>query len=327
MALKAGYVGVKRWLYEKIVKDVIDIWTNVESTGVINLIENTAASTEKNDTVYTVNADGTISLSGTASETNNVTINAITGAALKKLGSKLYLSGGCSSKVYLILRTTNWTEVAKSEGSEVSFNTSGLTDATTYTLSVVVTNGTNTAGMVVKPMITNKAGLVYAPYAMTNRQLTKAYEIANKTGVTFNDTYCDVSGCSYSLSVKGNLAQIIGVVKITTQVPQYTKFIEGLPAVKSSGGAAFNFALLSSADGTKTYRCYLDSYGKISAHVTPIPAGSYVLSFVYFCAEDTAIYTRSLDREASPEVIADDPEPVTKTTRSTKKTATTKEGE
>lgn len=332
MALKAGYIGVKRRIYEKLqaittknVQDIADIWTDNTKTGVHNFLLPLTGSYDNNGiTITPENNNVGIKINGTS--TAEINYDYIPeGSILANLRGKFKLSLGVDSIAgmnVVFYKSTSGSWNLSGAVKEIEVN---LTDAEHLNgkVRIYIANAKTYADVVINPMITalEDPDTTPTPFAMTNRQLTKAYEIVNKTGVTFDDTYCDVSGCSYSLSVKGNLAQIIGVVKITTQVPQYTKFIEGLPPVKSSGGAAYNFALLSSADGTKTYRCYLDTYGKISAHVTPLPVGSYVLSFVYFCAEDTAIYTRSLDREVSPEVIEDEPAPVTKTTRSTKKSA------
>ena len=330
MALKAGYVGVKRWLYEKLqattsknVQDISNIRSEQAVLGARNLnATDYTKSSALTNIVPTFNSDGSITVNGatTAAET----LAGGSGANFTAWYGGSVRIGEAPANVTMALYDATAGSNAGTAGQTVT-----MIAGHAYRLSITFAANKTFTNVTVKPLIVIASDPTTEPsaYAMTNRQLTNAYNIVNKTGVTYDATYCDTSASTASLSVKGNVAQFIGLAKITTQVPQYTKFIEGLPGVKSANNAAFNFAILSSADGTKTYRCYLDQYGKVSAHVTPIPVGSYAISFVYFCADDATIFTRSLDREASPEVIADDPEPVTKTTRSTKKTATTKEGE
>ena len=140
--------------------------------GAVNVLVNKAVTQTKNNTTYTVNANKSISLSGTANDTNNITINTMTGAELKALGSKLYLSGGCNGSVYLQIRTDTWQNVASSTGNEVEFSTASLVDATIYTISAVVMNNTDTSGLVFYPQISIAPNQPYSP-AMTNEELTE----------------------------------------------------------------------------------------------------------------------------------------------------------
>ena len=126
----------------------------------------------RNDLTFTfdVNKDGyvtRITLSGTASANTTVELLTLTGAQIKALGSSLVLSGGITSNAYLILRKSDWTNVARSNGSDSNaFNTASLEDATTYYLSAPVTSGTNTSGFVYYPMLrdTSIIDSTFEPY-------------------------------------------------------------------------------------------------------------------------------------------------------------------
>ena len=155
--------------------------------GAVNVLVNKAVTQTKNNTTYTVNANKSISLSGIANDTNNITINTMTGAELKALGSKLYLSGGCNGSVYLQIRTDTWQNVASSTGNEVEFSTASLVDATIYTISAVVMNNTDTSGLVFYPQISIAPNQPYSP-AMTNKELTDAVEDAKDIKYTSDGT-------------------------------------------------------------------------------------------------------------------------------------------
>lgn len=176
MALKAGYVGVKRWIFEKIAKKAENaLPTNVFSDmGARNMLKNTLTSGTTHQVVRVINADGSISLTGTADANTTMNINSFTGAQVKALGSKLRLTGGKSSNAYLSFRSSDWSLNMKDLGSGVIIDTSDLTDAATYYVSLVIANGFKTDGITVYPMLKNINDLFneYAPYAMTNQQLT-----------------------------------------------------------------------------------------------------------------------------------------------------------
>lgn len=180
MALKAGYVGVKRWIYEKLGKDVSALkvdsfpYSVAGVMGSRNLLKNTATSGTTHVVVFTVNADGSISLSGTADANATKNLNSFTGAEVKAMGAELKLTGGLSSNIYLAFRSADWSFNLKDLGEGLTFETADLVDATTYYVSLVVASGTNTNNKVIYPMlkVSDDTSSIWAPYAMTNQQLT-----------------------------------------------------------------------------------------------------------------------------------------------------------
>ena len=184
MALKAGYVGVKRWLYEKLNKNVSELQVNsypysvAGAMGSRNILKNTLSSGTTHQVVRTVNADGSMSLSGTADANTTMNINTITGAELKAFGAKFKLTGGISSSIYLAFRSSDWSLNIKDTGDGATIETSDLVDATSYYISLVISSGTNTTGKVIYPMIKNvdDTSDIWVPYAMTNQQLTGSAE-------------------------------------------------------------------------------------------------------------------------------------------------------
>ena len=162
--------------YEPYIPDNTELmtWEANAKTGVHNLLENKLTTITNHDVTYTVNANKSISLSGTASDNSSRDLNSYTGAQLKAMGSSLILSGGVSSNIYVCVRLSNWTMIARSNGEDVQFNTSSLEDATSYIVTCGVNNGTNTNGNTVYPMLrlTTDTDSTYQPYAMTNRELT-----------------------------------------------------------------------------------------------------------------------------------------------------------
>ena len=208
----------------------------------------------RNDLTFTfdVNKDGyvtRITLSGTASANTTVELLTLTGAQIKALGSSLVLSGGITSNAYLILRKSDWTNVARSNGSDSNaFNTASLEDATTYYLSAPVTSGTNTSGFVYYPMLRDASipDSTFEPYHPSVEEEIKQVYVDN--GILGAHQWLDVSKdpISYhtTLSVSGHsirlqtTSQTWGNVsyKLTT-LPKNTKFNLRCNASITSGAA------------------------------------------------------------------------------------------
>lgn len=150
--------------------DKVTVWTSGK-----NLIQNTAVSRTNADVTYTVNSDGTISLSGTASASSwlRFAITDPTSPLIKYLPAGQYhLSGGLSSSVtlYIVgfyrdgtpLTNANVTGGIYDRGSGVTFT---LTQDAWLNYQMQVSNGTDTTGMVVRPMIERGTGTSeFEPY-------------------------------------------------------------------------------------------------------------------------------------------------------------------
>lgn len=180
MALKAGYVGVKRWLYEKLqataaknVQDIANIWYSNTVVGAKNFLKNNASSTEVNGITYTVNADGTIKAVGTATANAVLTLSNQNSYNYADLAGKTFkLTGGFSADAYVECYFSNPQTWNRDTGSGKIF-TFPDTETFTFNFTVAVRSG-QTVDLVFKPMLrlVSDESDVYAPYAMTNQQLT-----------------------------------------------------------------------------------------------------------------------------------------------------------
>ena len=209
MALRAGYYGVKRFLRNKLetiagtYDDTIkSLFPRSEQAvlGAKNFLPITLAELKSlnpegtwSDNVYT-NANVTytctvengyvtkISLSGTANATNQLRINDRNRKDYV-LEKGTYVLNGCpvsgSTNSYYITASKNKVWDNPSSGFDALGNDVG--SGFTYTLSehaqlgisIQIANGTNTSGLEFKPMISFDGG-EYAPYAMTNKELTNS---------------------------------------------------------------------------------------------------------------------------------------------------------
>ena len=255
MALKAGYVGVKRWIYEKLqattaknVEDIetlsdgiSDIWSNNGLTGAKNFLKPTSSG----DTIFAVDSSGIATANGTASGGTDWFLYC-NGALVLEPGT--YLINGFTTEGGDTTFGMFYRVHGQESGTYVTKNNTKMTVAskTTYDFFIVIRQGYTATDLVFKPMIrlASDPDTTFVPYAMTNQQLTGSAD-EQKTAIN---------------------------------------------------------AIITAATGAADFAAFKTAMGAI----TPV--------------------TRSAAPETR-EVIEPEPEPVTKTTRSTKKTATIKEGE
>ena len=112
-----------------------------------NLLENTASSTTESNVTFTVNSDGSVSLSGISSA--EINFNIYSNLSFPKTGN--YFISGCpvggSTSTYRIFATNYGSDT----GNGLSANVTDL--ATKTTIRINIKSGTNTDGLVFKPMI------------------------------------------------------------------------------------------------------------------------------------------------------------------------------
>ena len=163
---------------------------------------------------FTININKSVSLSGTSTGATLKDLAILKGSQLKALGSDLILSGG-NTNAYLAIRTSTWTFIARSYGSDIAFNTSSLEDDTDYYITIGVgQSGINTNGIVIYPMLrlASIPDNTYEPYLTPNTDLM-SYADNNILGaknilpfkllsMTLNDVTCayDNSKGAYHLS-------------------------------------------------------------------------------------------------------------------------------
>lgn len=320
MALKAGYVGVKRWLYEKLqattsknVQDIADIWADNTKTGVHNFLLPLTGSYDNNGTTITPESDGVgIKINGTS--TAEINYDYIPeGSILANLRGKFKLSLGVDSIAgmnVVFYKSTSGSWNLSGSVKEIEVN---LTDAEHLNgkVRIYIANAKTYANVVINPMITalEDPDTTPAPYAMTNQQLTKS--IVKTTGI-FDQVTANKSGYMVELSFTG-----------TTITNEDGKTLGTLDAAYRPSG---NVNLY-----TKVYNgsSYVDAQVKVTASTGAVElltlSGNavtgaqvnFLLARPVFMSGSAAGLTRGVSdiREPLPEVIADDPEPVTKTTR------------
>lgn len=148
--------------------------------GAKNLLPNTVASQTINGVTFTVNADGSISCSGTS--TAELWWNLSVQTPLDT--TKEYILSGCpsggdESSTYSLGASDGNTLWRFDEGSGISFTPTGASN--TY-ITIHIKNGINMTGKVFKPMLrlATIEDDTYVPYAKSNRELTENVEELEK---------------------------------------------------------------------------------------------------------------------------------------------------
>lgn len=173
MALRSGYYGLKTKILNKVNKwdQIVFPRDEQEKLGAKNLLPNTASSSG----IFTVNADGTITATGSTSSSAVYIRPYIFEAGT--LPSGKYILSGCPDgggetkwEIQLYNTTTSHADAHNYGG-----DTEITIDATKrYGVLCYVRANQTVSGLTFKPMIrlaTDKNN-TYVPYAMTNRDLT-----------------------------------------------------------------------------------------------------------------------------------------------------------
>lgn len=158
-------------------------WTDNTRLGAKNLLPFpfSQGSLTQNGVTFTVNADGTVSTSGTCNNSNGSSLFLWQNEIPTWMDSNVdYVLTGCpsggSTSTYMV-QYSNWTEgtsqIYYDEGSGVDIRK--ITDSTTQRLRIWIKNGVNANGLVFKPMIRLKSDTddTYAKYSKTNVALTR----------------------------------------------------------------------------------------------------------------------------------------------------------
>ena len=179
-----------------------------------NLLENTSASKIASDITWTVNADGTVSTSGIASATTNLTVGAFTAKA-----NVTYVLSGLPTSVttneifvrfhgpgqndYTFQNVANYSNGGKIQFSYTS-DTSGYVD-------IRIGNGQNANGLTFKPMICLASAsepTVFAPYSNICPISGRASVDTYRTGanlVRVARAYSSKNGITYTENADGTV--------------------------------------------------------------------------------------------------------------------------
>jgi len=202
----------------------------------LNLYPYTQTSRTDNGVTFTVNADGSISTSGTASATTNATFVCHSRAqhSIQELvvpNGKYIISGcpsgGATNKYYIGLgRTHNnaFDSIAIDSGSGAEFTLNGddfSNDEVVLQIAITIYRGNNANGLTFRPMLrlAEDSDNTWQPYAQTNQELTKdikeksdwfsngilGAKNLNSTPYTFGSPYTN-NGVTYTVNADGSIS-------------------------------------------------------------------------------------------------------------------------
>lgn len=178
MALRAGYYGVKRWLWDKLqsVPAKVDgLIENINITGVKNFLIPLTSTYDNNGVVISPVSNG-IKINGTTTAEVNYDYIPV-GSSLSNLRGKFKLSLGVDSisgmnLVFYKSTSGSWNLSGTTKEIEVN-----LTDAEHLSgkVRIYIANDKTYSNVVISPMITllSDPDESYEPYAMTNQELTE----------------------------------------------------------------------------------------------------------------------------------------------------------
>ena len=194
MALKAGYYGVKKQILDELKKldgilpagvskvnklatqsEINDIWAVNRVLGAANLFKNTASSKEASGSVYTVNTDGSVQVSGTASAQTNLDMLSPNNFEAGTYKVNCTPEGGADGSYWAVVRKggSSGTVLGTDFGNGVVIT---LEEADKINIRLL-RGASETETRVFKPMITLDISASYndfVPYAMTNQELTES---------------------------------------------------------------------------------------------------------------------------------------------------------
>lgn len=174
---------------EDLTQETTGLIDNDKVNGAVNMMPMTGDPAVKGGVTYTVNSDGTVSLSASGNSTSGEIYTSTTYKTLKAGTYKLSgIPAGWKDNMGLSLRTANNDIIVTTYeyGTERVFT---LANDTTLRIVIYVKSGVNPNGQKIKPMVsvTNYTG-EYVPFAKSNKELTEEsnYEVDTTTisGVT-----------------------------------------------------------------------------------------------------------------------------------------------
>ena len=160
-----------------------DVLAELIDSGAKNLIQNIATSRTENGVTFTVNTDGTVSLTGTASATiwfpimTNMSIDA---------GTYTVSNGLADDTARVIISTTNSLSSRIFDSNESGYITKTIDAISGVNAYLRVASGKVTDGTVVKPMLCTKAAgdasHAYVPYRPSYDELVARIEALESGG-------------------------------------------------------------------------------------------------------------------------------------------------
>lgn len=289
-------------VFSDIVKPYIDagdenLQNQLNMNGAVNMLPNNATSQVINGVTFTVNDDGTVNVSGTATAKANLTI----GSFNVKAGEAYTISDGIGTlefdNVAGVMYATSvpaqeeasWYWRTDNVGAVIDRQTAIANYDAVVTVTIRIPSGV-TVNYIFKPMFTLASyNGEYVSYAKSNKELTE--DVAVKLGgtPTANTTYIDTSDLHYEQF--GKVTHVFGNFSTKTAIESSDALVQlftDLP--KSNGGmggtgSIYTLCLLhdNTNDGL-AYRCFVSTDGALVSRHKAIPVGMYFADFTYISA-------------------------------------------
>lgn len=248
MALRAGYYGVKRGLKDKLAQ-IAGVWDSTVNSiytksanaiyGAYNIFNNTATTRTDHGVTMTVNADKSVKFTGgPSSEAGRFGL----GNFDVKANTLYYLSGcpaggGDAASNYWLALYSGSTVVYRDTGNGLMFL---ATEDATLTMSIRIPNNWNvgTAGVTFKPMIALVPDAVYAPYSMSNIDLTNALlddeSVIADHKTTINAIISAATGAADFAAFKTAMAALTPLTRSAVSEMRSVEEIEEQPVQKTT---------------------------------------------------------------------------------------------
>ena len=332
MALRAGYYGVKRWLWDKLQSVPVKVDGLIDSnniTGAKNLIDVTqTVAGHSKAVISSITSSGfTVTTSESAANVASRTpLNLIDGGKYI-LTVKVTAITGSGKKI--TIRNSSQTIVAYKDVTAVGDYELSFTYTTGDTFAVFVTGSTAATGSItvdkVMVRLASDTDATYEPYSMTNRQLTKlsSLETANYDNTTVS---ANISAVAYGIYKKyGEVNQVSGKFTTSSSINAWTNLFK-IPGAANMANA-LTVAIYDHTDPTKAGVFKGDvheEYVRLSLDLTA--SHQYSFDMIYLSDTQAIPDNRSAaPDERSLDVEVEEPVVVKKTTR--KKTTKTEEEE
>lgn len=232
------------------------------ANGAHNLLPISASTQVVNGITFTVNADGTVTVSGNA-----------TGYAYLDLTSD-YIelgdytisgcpSGGSASTYYLAIRMTQnstWYRQGVETGNGYTITPTDKANANRMILRIKVEPGTNISSPIVfKPMIrlTSDPSSEYTPYAKTNRELTEE-SLWVAVNALKNITNDSGNGANLTFYKKGKTLRVFGHIEVSDISENVVFTLKDEYSIINETFLVMNYNSIT--DPTQQYQCFLTAW-------------------------------------------------------------------
>lgn len=250
-----------------------NIAETMAENGAHNLLPNTATSQVNNEVTFTVNDNYTVTVTVGSTVAADRTLSCYYATSNNHFvaGKKYKISGGANANIFVTV-FIDGAIYGSSQGNVVEFT---MPTVTSYMQVVVyVASGTTAQTVTVKPMITLASDpiTVYAPHAMTNRELTVHTVKDNFCQFAYNDNVCigTLFVNNLNISTAGDWAEFY---TIPSNVPK-PKYGVTCPAVTYPYATDATNSAICEISTTGSCKIYLETSSKR-------PVSQVTASFMY----------------------------------------------